>query len=82
MNGVVMRAQYIESGGINILLSAGEMLLSYVGPTLLNVPAAPGNSDYAALMSMVAAGTLVIEPYRSLDPTLDMGRTTAEIMGP
>ena len=77
-----MRVQYRSDGSVEITLSAQEAFGSYVGPTFLNVPADPGNSDYAALMGMVAAGTLVIEPYRALEPTLDMGRTTAEIMGP
>jgi len=77
-----MRVQYTASGSISIILAAGETFGSHVGPVVINVPSAPGNSDYAALMSMVAAGTLVIEPYRALEPTLDMGRTTAEIMGP
>ena len=76
-----MRAQYTANGGINVVLAAGETMGTYSGPTVVIVPPDPGNSDYIALIEQVNNGTLVIEPFRALEPTLDMGGTTIEIMG-
>ena len=76
-----MRAYYSSPAQICVELLADETLGLRRGPVEFYIGMAPGNVEYDALMALVAAQQITIEPYRSFDPDLDMGQTIAEIIG-
>jgi hypothetical protein len=75
-----MRAYYSSPAQICVELLADETLGLRRGPVEFYIGMAPGNAEYDALMTLVAAEQITIEPYRSLDPGFDMGRTMAELL--
>jgi hypothetical protein len=60
-----MRAYYVTPDQISVELQGGETLGNQVGPATFAPGMAAGNAEYDALMAMVAAGQITIEPYRT-----------------